>query len=253
VQTEHRIHALRIVEALNTSSTRPLLVDTDSGRFVVKLVHGPEGPRALAAEWLCQRLARRLELPTLELAPVVLEPTLAAGILDSELREAVQRGAGLCLGLRELGGARPATLRELERAPDDFALPLLWFDILVDNPDRRKTNPNVLRLGSLLIPIDHAASLSFHHDWQITEQTPGEALEVPRDHVFGERARSLAAWHPALRDRLDRQSLLEACDSLPAEWLGAAAFDTKERERAAYFAILWKRLRHLDAELAAPG
>jgi hypothetical protein len=247
--TEHRIRALRIVGALTTSSTRPLLVETDSGLFVVKLVNGPDGPRALTAEWLCQRLARRLGLPTLELAPVELDRVLAASIVESELREAVERGAGLCLGLRELPGALPATLRDLERAPDDFALPLLWLDILIENPDRRRQNPNVLRVGSLLLPIDHAASLAFHHDWQVTEQTPGEALGVPRDHVFAERAGSLPAWHAALRDRLDREALADACDSVPEAWLDAPAFATPERQRAAYFAMLWKRLRHMDAQL----
>jgi hypothetical protein len=242
-----RIHAGRILQALDGSSTRPLLVETESGRFVLKLVHGPEGPRPLAAEWLCQRFASRLGLPTLELAPVLLDPELASGIAESELREAVQRGAGLCLGLRELKGARPASLRDLERAPDDFALPLLWLDVLIQNPDRRTSNPNVLRSGALLVPIDHAASLSFHHDWRVTEQTPGEGLDVPPNHVFAERAAQLSAWHPRLRFALDREFIRAACDSLPGEWLGPPAFESEERQRAAYAAVLWKRLGAMDS------
>jgi len=243
---QRTIGARRIVHALAGSSTRPLLVETESGRFVVKLVHGPEGPQPLAAEWLCQRLASRLGLPTLELAPVMLDAGLASPIAESELREAVQRGAGLCLGFRELKGAVPATLRDPELAPEDFALPVLWLDLLIENPDRRRMNPNVLSFGSLLIPIDHAASLSFHHGWHVTEQTPGEKLEIPRDHLFASRAQALKKWHPALRQKLDRESIRAACESLPTEWLGPPAFETEKRQRAAYLAMLWKRLQSID-------
>jgi hypothetical protein len=246
LKPQRRIVARRILQALDGGSTRPLLVETDSGRFVVKLVHGPEGPRPLAAEWLCQRFISRLGLPTLEPVPVVLDADLASTIVESELREAVHRGAGVCLGFRELKGAMPASLRDLEQAPDDFALPLLWLDVLIENPDRRRSNPNVLRSGALLIPIDHGASLSFHHDWRVTEETPGERLEVPREHVFAERAQALPAWHARLRRQLDRESIRAACDSLPAEWLGPPAFESEERQRAAYLAVLWKRLQAMD-------
>jgi len=221
-------------------------VETESGRFVVKLVHGPEGPRPLAAEWLCQRLISRLGLPTLELVPVVLDAELASTIVDSELREAVQRGAGVCLGFRELKGAIPASVRDLDQAPDDFALPLLWLDVLIENPDRRRINPNVLRSGALLIPIDHGASLSFHHDWSVTEDTPGEKLEVPPEHVFAGRASALTTWHSRLRQELDRESIRAACDSVPAEWLSPPAFESEQRQRAAYLAVLWKRLQAMD-------
>jgi hypothetical protein len=250
VTLQRSIHARRILEAFAASSTRPLLVETESGRFVVKLVNGPEGPRPLAAEWLCQRLLSRIELPTLELVPVMLDAELAASIAESELREAIQRGAGLCLGLRELKGAAPANLRDLERAPDDFAVPLLWLDVLIDNPDRRKNNPNVLRSGKLLIPIDHGSSLPFHHDWRMTEQTPGDKIVVPSHHVFAERAGELKRWHPALKKLLDRESIRAACDSVPGEWLGPLAFETEERQRAAYVAVLWKRLGAMDQSLA---
>ena len=247
---ERSLRARRILEAFDASSTRPLLVETESGRFVVKLVNGPEGPRPLAAEWLCQRLLSRIGLPTLELVPVTLDAALASSIAESELREAIQRGAGLCLGLRELRGAVPAAARDLERAPDDFAVPLLWLDVLIENPDRRKNNPNVLRSGQLLIPIDHGSSLPFHHDWRVTEQTPAESIEVSPHHVFAERAGALERWHPALRKLLDRESIRAACGSVPGEWLRPLAFETEERQRAAYRAVLWKRLAAMDQSLA---
>lgn len=235
-----------ILGTLRGGSSRPLLVDTDGGRFVLKLVHGPEGPFPLAAEWWCTGLASALGLPTLELAALDLDPRLADVLEESELREAVQRGAGLCQGIRELVGARAATERELERAPDDFAIPLLWLDRLVQNPDRTRSNPNILSLGSALFPIDHGAALSIHHTWQIDERTPSEELEVPQDHVFAARAPRLNAWYAELERRITRDLLNELALGLPEEWLGPLHFGTTERQKLAYATYLWKRLQALD-------
>ena len=101
-----------------------------------------------------------------------------------------------------------------------------------------------------MIPIDHAASLSFHHGWRVTEQTPSEKLEVPPDHVFADRRAALEQWHPGLRQQLDRESIRVACESLPGEWLGPPAFESDQRQRSAYSAMLWKRLSAMDRLLA---
>lgn len=228
-------------------SSRPLLVETEGGRFIVKLVNGPEGPRALAAEWLGHTLAGAVGLPTAELAAIELDAAIAAPIVESELREAVERGAGVCLGLRELAGASPASPSDLEGAPDDFALRLLWLDVLLENPDRRANNPNVLRWGASLVPIDYAATLPFHHDWALTEEGPGRDLGAPAGHIFEGRAGELGRWHRTLHPLLTRAALASAASSLPSEWLSPPAFATEERQRAAYVAYLWKRLRALDA------
>jgi hypothetical protein len=249
----HRFTATRIAGVAGGGSSRPLLVETEAGRFVVKLVGGPDGPRALAAEWIGTSLAALAGLPTLELAALDLDPELAAPLVESELREAVQRGAGLCLGLRELSGARQARARELEQADDDFAVRLLWVDLLLQNPDRRSENPNVLSRDQALIAIDHASALPFHHDWVLSEALPSKDLAPPSTHVFASRAARLPQWHPHLRPLLSRELLLEVCAELPIEWLGQPSFDSPERQRQAYAAYLWKRLHAMDIALAADG
>src|SRR5262249_21712556 len=151
--------------------------------------------------------ASTVGLPTAELAAIELDATLAAPIDESELREAIERGAGTCLGLRELAGAKPASPADLEGAPDDFALRLLWLDVLLENPDRRASNPNVLRWGASLVPIDYAAALPFHHDWSLNEERPGRDLGAPSGHIFEGRAGELGRWHQALRPLVTRAAL----------------------------------------------
>jgi HipA-like kinase len=240
-----RLQVRDIVDVLTSSSTRPLVVATDEGRFVLKLVGGADGPQVLAAEWIGSRLCGAVGLPTLELVALDLDRELAAGIVESELREEIQRGAGLCLGTRELPGARAATLAELERADDDFALRVLWIDILIENPDRRTQNPNVLKWGNSLVPIDHASAFPFHHSWDLDESQPTRDLGAPTDHVYGNRAPRLRSIGGAVSAALGRDSLNAICASVPDEWLGALSFENADRQRAAYAAYLWKRLRAL--------
>jgi hypothetical protein len=223
-----------------------LLVDSTSGRFVLKLVGGPDGPRALAAEWIGTSVAALAGLPTLELVALELDPALAATIEDTEIREFVERGAGLCLGVRELRGARQASANELDQADDDFALRVLWLDLLVQNPDRRRANPNILRQGQALLAIDHASALPFHHDWLVTEASPRDDLAPQPTHLFAARAARLPEWHRALRGLVSREGLRSICHELPGPWLGALSFGTPERQREAYATYLWKRLRAMD-------
>jgi hypothetical protein len=242
-----RFAVSRILGVVPGGSSRALLVESDAGRFFLKLVGAPDGARALVAEWIGTSLAALSGLPTLELAALELEPMLAASIEDTEIRELVQRGAGLCLGVRELRGARQATLVELKQADDDFALRILWLDILLQNPDRRRENPNILRQGQALLAIDHASTLPFHHDWLVSENAPAAEHEPPARHVFSARAAGLPAWHGRLRRTITREQLLIICHALPNEWLGSTSFESPERQREAYGAYLWKRLRAMDA------
>lgn len=237
--------ARKVAGVLSGGSSRPLLVDTDGGRFVVKLVGGAEGPRALAAEWVVVVLAMAIGIPTAEPAIVDVPAGLAVGIEHQEIREAAARGAGRSFGARELGGARPARPEEIAAADDDFAMRLLWLDTLVENPDRTVSNPNLLAWGPSLVPIDHGAALPFHHRWRVREETPGTDLTPPANHVYSARSTKLGAWHPRLAKLLTRELLESVTRSIPTEWLGPIEFAKADRQRAAYAAYLWKRMRAL--------
>ncbi len=238
----------RVVDVLR-GSTRPLVVATREGRFVVKLVHGAEGPESLAAEWVCGHLASVLGLPSLEVAIVQIDPARGRDVLDTELRETIERGAGPCFGVRELSGARAATWRELQGQSDDFALPLLAFDTWVENPDRRVENPNVLVHGASLVPIDHGSALPFHRGWRITEDDPRADLAVPHGHMYQSRAPQLYAlcnqWRALRTPLVTRAVLDDICSVIPEPWLGPIIFESAERQRIAYAAYLWKRWRAL--------
>jgi hypothetical protein len=133
----------------------------------------------------------------------------------------------------------------LAAADLDFKLRLLWLDTLVQNPDRRADNPNILLVGRALIPIDHAAALPFHHDWQLTERQPAQLEPAP--HVFGALWQTLPAHAAGFASSVTRTQLEQAARSIPEPWLGPIVFDSVERQQLAYAAFLWKRLAALSA------
>src|SRR5262249_22698378 len=64
---------LRFVEGLGTS-TNVMRVETDAGEGFIKTLGNPEGPHALASEWVGTRLADLLAIPTLDYTLITVEP-----------------------------------------------------------------------------------------------------------------------------------------------------------------------------------
>mgnify|MGYP003694533379 CR=1 FL=1 len=65
------------------------------------------------------------------------------------------------------------------------AVPVLWLDALVMNPDRTPDNPNVLVAEGRSWLIDHGAALPFQYSWgTVTEDSPRTAAYALDRHLF---------------------------------------------------------------------
>jgi hypothetical protein len=239
-----RVRAKRVVSTLKRGSSWPVVVETDSGRFVTKLRGAAQGVPALIAEVIAAELATIAGLPVPERVIVELEWPMPSDLRVDEFLDLLARSPGENLGFRWLEGARELTPKELAAVPDEFAGALLWFDALVSNYDRSASNPNLLWWKGQPWLIDHGASLTFQYDWAgISEATPREPFALDA-HVFAERRALLLAADAALGPRLDRARLERAIGVVPESWL-CAAFPNEDpaRVRASYHAFLWKRLK----------
>jgi hypothetical protein len=90
----------------------------------------------------------------------------------------------------------------MQDAADIFA-----FDLIIQNPDRRKDKPNLLRKGDELFIIDHEMAFSFLYALTPDEYPwLGKGMNYVKEHIFysGLKGRALS-W-----DRL--QGALEAID-----------------------------------------
>jgi hypothetical protein len=235
-------HVLR--RLITDASSSPVVAETPGGHFVLKLRGAGDGVRALIAELVVAGLSERLGLPVPERALVELSPDFTSDDRNDELYDLLTRSVGLNVGFRFLERARVPSARELAALDDDFAARVLWLDGLTQNPDRTHKNPNILVWHGRPYVIDHGAALSFHHDFaRVTEDAPREPMSFS-GHVFEARhglARDVDAELGAL---LDREALSRVIAAVPDELFTAVAPGADPaRERAAYQAFLWKRLK----------
>jgi HipA-like protein len=226
------------------------VVETDAGLFMVKLRGAAHGTAALVAEIVVAELAEALGLRVPSRAFVTLEPGVPSDDPDQELREdLLDASHGLNLGFPYLQGAREIGKGEVDAAPDELALPVLWLDALVLNPDRTPENPNILVWQREPWLIDHGACLPFQYRWSaVTEDAPRRDDYPLERHLFGGRAERLGAWDERLASRLTRDILEAALVRVPDDFLRpllphGADGDKVARRRQAYVAFLWKRLK----------
>ncbi len=225
------------------ASSSPVVAETPGGDFVLKLRGAGDGARALVAEIIVAGLAERLGLPVPERALVELSPEFRSDDRNDELADLLTRSIGLNVGFRFLERAHVPTQSELRALDDEFAARVLWLDGLTQNPDRTNLNPNILLWKGRPYVIDHGATLAFHHDFaKVTEDAPREPMSFA-GHVFENRVELVRRVDGELGAALDRETLTRVVAEIPDELLGPGDKEAFTRERAAYHAFLWKRLK----------
>ena len=75
--------------------------------YVLKFRGAGQGPRVLAAEWICGELARILGLPVPDIVGVEVDRGLGDAEPDEEIQDLIHASGGLNLGLDFLPGSLP--------------------------------------------------------------------------------------------------------------------------------------------------
>jgi len=233
--------AVHLERALAGGSSWPIVVRDDTGeRWLVKLRGNAHGAAPLCAEIIVGELATALGLAVPPRAIITLAGRLATDDPHQELADLVRRSGGDNLGLAWLPDARVATAADLAALDRTVAARVVWLDGLVENLDRTAANPNLLVAEGRLWLIDHGAALAFHYAWPaLTEATPRRPLAPRAPHALAARAAPLATVDERAAAALTREVLAAAVAAVPDSLLGP----DPARDRAAYAAYLWKRLR----------
>jgi hypothetical protein len=185
----------------------------------------------LAREAIAACLAFDLGLPIP--TPYLLEivPNWAASVADATIRGSIQQSAAVAFGSRFVGAQFSAWNdgTTLQPAMVPLVLATFVFDAIIQNPDRRSSNPNCLVRGDAFRIFDH--ELAFTHrlipGWQ-PPWTLGslEPFRQPGFHIFRRKLREQhldfdpvqAAWKRLSDSRID-----DYARTIPAEWAESAA------------------------------
>lgn len=138
----------------------------------------------LCAEVLCSLIARQLGFSTPDPYIVNLSPEFLAGA-PQNAKDLISRSLGLNFGTVAVGsgyGVMPPDAR----LPQDLrktAAEIFAFDILIQNFDRKRDNPNLLWNRKRIVLIDHESALSSILKWPDFDFARMD-LDKFYDHVF---------------------------------------------------------------------
>jgi hypothetical protein len=242
-----RVTATRYVTPLREGGSLPALVEADDdGLYVAKLRGAGHGEKALVAEVIAGQIGRALGLLVPEVVLVDFDPRLAAAEPDAEIRELLERSAGLNAGLDFLPGALGFDPAAGFRPPPELCAEVVWFDGLVTNVDRDARNPNLLVWHKRLWLIDHGSALYIHHTWRDPAAHALRPMAEIRRHVLLPFAGPIGEADERLAPKLSHGLLAEIAAAVPDEWLlpvpGHPELADPECHRLAYVDYLERRL-----------
>lgn len=162
------ITATRLHRRMSSGRTGPFLLECEgSDQQTVEVVAKFTGPQlaaeGLIREALCAMLAADLGLPVPECFCVALPADFLAALDATHPSESAALSAAIPLGFgsRKLppGYAAWMPARSIPRAMQAEAAEIYAFDLLVQNPDRRPANANLLSKGERFAIFDHEMAL----------------------------------------------------------------------------------------------
>jgi hypothetical protein len=226
----NRLTATQFIRVMTSGRTSPLLCGcvgpngSPAGEFVVKLIDS----KGALFEAVGSRLATHFGILVPEPAVVQVDQDFADLVSEflSRYSPPLQLRAGLKFGSKVISPMSTWLIdRSIPEAMFRDATNIFAFDALVQNPDRRAVNPNLLTQRDDIYVYDHETSFSFllaigplEAPWKL------EREGYLNEHVFYSRLRSkqidLADFEERLND-LTGDVLTEIRNELPSEWMHA--------------------------------
>ncbi len=238
------VQATRYVLPLREGGSLPAIVEADDlGLYVVKFRGAGQGVLALIAELITGEIGRALGLRIPEIVFAEIDPALGRNEPDAEIRQLLQASGGLNLAMDYLPGSTMFDPAARDTAPADEASLLVWFDAFTLNVDRTPRNANLLVWHRKLYPIDHGASLFFHHDWATREEKIASPFSAIAQHILLPWATQIEEAAALAHQRLNPAVLADIVDLVPDTWLAAVPDGVPPGERrAGYRDFLTRRL-----------
>nr|WP_127561768.1 HipA family kinase [Nioella ostreopsis] len=162
---------------------------------------------------MATNLARTLDLPVTPVVPVKLRTEFIDSVLDDELREAMMESPEVVLGSVHAGDGWRLfdTGSKLPWSSLPLVQEIVTFDCLVENSDRSRSNPNLLRHGDSLKMIDQEEAFSH----AVTGEGPGPwGVNGLMNFAAGTAQHSLVP-HLTPKTRCDFSHVAEKWESLP--------------------------------------
>lgn len=225
----------RFGRRISVGRTKPCIVYCNlagGGEFeaVVKLKSGCEtGVNGLIAEAVAAELATDLDLPMPPGYLLEITNDFAEAVMDEIAHPLFLKSVGWNFGSKKLPPqfATIPTDRLLRINMRQTAAEIFAFDAMIQNPDRRRQNPNCLACGNELAIYDHELAFSIGRSiigWKPPWKK--DSLSFLQEHVFFNQLsglkldfnRLVGAW-----EAIDAAKVKSYFTDLPDEWQPASS------------------------------
>lgn len=211
---------------MNSGRTAPALFSchdecSETAEYVVKF-HGKIASGAVSELFACE-LGKRLGIPVAAGVVVEIDDRLGSAIPD--LAAVLRSGVGPHFGSKHHAGGY-AVFSGNYAVPNDLvpvAIDIFAWDMLLQNPDRRKSNPNLLFNGSQFLVIDHEFACAFEALIGGCDPFRLHGTQLEKEHVL--RFAFIRHVGPTLFDgfasrlsTLQLRHVEELVGALPATW-----------------------------------
>ena len=229
-----RLTATQVIREAAAGRTKPLIVscnkeDAQPIELFCKVSEGcEEGVVGLAMEVVAACIAVRLQLPVPNPFLVDLPPRLSDVSQDERIRRRIVTSSSVAFGSMYLP-RRFVAWHKGSRVNDEtihVALGAFVFDAVIDNADRRPSNPNCLHSGQEIRLIDH--ELAFPRNLVGNQPPPWKEgglrwLHGQDQHIFWKELRRHRheldfSGIPGLWETLSDECLERIRRAVPAEW-----------------------------------
>lgn len=228
-----RIAPVQYDRPVTRGKTEPLFITCEDANgetieVVAKFSAGCEqGNVNLAREVIGACLAGDLGLPLPEPFLIQISPDWAATVPIPKIARSSPVAFGSAVVTRQWGVWAPGNV--ITEPMLQTAAAIFVFDGIIQNPDRRSSNPNCFVRGDDLRIFDH--ELAFSHEMIIAWVAPWrvgglKSLETEGNHIFRMGLRSRAIDYDAIRRAWTGLSDGQIADyegALPAEWPDVAS------------------------------
>ncbi len=200
----------RVLAVLPDASTSPALAESADGRrWALKFSGAGPGPFGLLTEYVALATARAFGAPVPVAHPLWLPAGFPWMAGTDEFDSMLQRSSGWNLGIAWVEDARPATVADIEAAPDLDAI--ARSDCFLQNVDRTRRNPNLLVAGGRLVAIDYDACLYL-----------SRAIGAPRAPSMALPPGHILAGRPLPRGPMPAIDYRALLATAPAPWVEAS-------------------------------
>jgi hypothetical protein len=195
-----------------------------AGEYVVKLRGSREiRENSFVFELYASFLGKYFELNVPDPAIVSIQSEFFDSIENLKIKELIQNSDGLNFGSKYLSGGFTIWPMDMEVPADllDKSFKIFVYDMVIQNPDRKVINPNILWKGRNIYIIDHESAFSFIYGILPPKPWEIDKLDIFRDHIFYQSLRHKDLNFEWIREPFSQinSSVLDSiADVITEEW-----------------------------------